>query len=317
MKLSFPKRAFTHLQRSWSKRRFDVTARKILNTEPLPQLGDSPLFISMVCHRDLVSYLLAIKSLYMSFGHGKVLVINDGSLTSSDLGIIAHHVPRAELIELKDIRVGSCPRADFFWERLVKIVELSTETYVIQIDADTLASGQIPEVIQCWRDNTSFLLGTGSGRAVSSASETAKLVQGWIEKNGWKDVPVYVEAEASLDKLPGAAQRLYVHASAGFAGFARGAFKMRDLEWFSSIMSQILGGQRWTEYGSEQVASNYILANAPGATVLPFPRYACFEPQLESGDHAFLHFIGTYRYDNGVYRRRAAEFLSAYTGVRS
>ena len=81
-------------------------------------------------------------------------------------------------------------------------------------------------------------------------------------------------------------------------------------------MSEMLGAQRWNQWGSEQIASNYILANTPGATVLPFPRYACFEPHLWPGDHAFLLFIGVYRYNDGVYRRRAAEFISRCNELR-
>jgi hypothetical protein len=309
---SLPRRTLAWFKRLWGKRSFDRVARGILRTAPLRPHGDSPVFLSMVCHRDLTTYLLAIKSLYVSIGHGRVVIINDGSLKSEDLAILHHHIPALELFDVDSIETGSCPRADFFWERLVKIIELSCEHYVIQVDADTLVSAAIPEVIQCWRDNRSFLLGTGSGRAILPAPHTAHMVRGWIKTNGWTELPVGTEAEASLDKLPNAAQRSYVHASAGFAGFARGAFCMADLEWFSTYMSEMLGVQRWKEYGSEQIVSNYVLANAPGATVLPFPRYACFEPHLKHDNPAFLHFIGTYRYNDGLYRRRAAEFISRY-----
>jgi hypothetical protein len=138
------------------------------------------------------------------------------------------------------------------------------------------------------------------------------MVRGWNKKHDWTDLSAGTEAEASLDKLSNAADRLYVHASAGFAGFARGAFRMEDLQWFSTQMSGILGAQRWQEWGTEQIASNYLLANAPQAVVLPFPRYACFEPHLQFGEHAFLHFLGAYRYDRGIYKRRAAEFIASY-----
>jgi hypothetical protein len=304
-------RALVGLKRSWSKRSFDRVAEGVLDTAPLRPQGDSPLFLSMVCHRDVATYLLAIKSLYDGIGHGLAAIINDGSLTSYDLAILHHHIPALEVLDIIAIETAACPRGGT-WERLVKIIERSDEDYVIQFDADTLVSAAIPEVVQCWRDNRSFLLGTGSGRAVAPAPDVARMVQGWIKANGWTELPVGTAAEALLDKLPDAAQRSYVHASSGFAGFARGAFRMADLEWFSTCMSEMLGVQRWSEWGSEQIASNYTLANAPGAAVLPFPRYACFEPHLKHGDHAFLHFIGAYRYNDGVYRRRAAEFISRY-----
>jgi hypothetical protein len=308
---SLSARALTRLKRSWGKRSFDRVAEGILGTAPLHLQGDSPLFLSMVCHRDLAPYLMAIKSLYTGVGNGRAAVINDGSLTSGDLAILYHHVPGIEVLDITDIETAACPRGGT-WERLVKIIERSNEDYVIQVDADTLVSAAIPEVIECWRDNRSFLLGTGSGQAISPAPDTARMVQDWIKTNGWTEPPVGTEAEASLDKLPDAAQRSYVHASSGFAGFARGAFCMAELARFSMYMSEMLGLQRWNEWGSEQIASNYVLANAPRATVLPFSRYACFEPHLKRGEHAFLHFIGTYRYHDGVYQRRAAEFISRY-----
>ena len=310
-------RAITRVKRSLDKRAFDRIARRVLYTSPLRPRGDSPLFLSMLPRRDLIPYLLAIKSLYLRIGCGRVVVINevsehgDNTLVANDIAILSHHIPGIEIVDIAAIPTGSCPRGGT-WERLVKAVELSGENYVIQVDADTLVFADIPEVVECWKANRSFLLGTGSGRTISPAPGIARMVRGWIEENGWTRPVIGVSAEALLDKLPRAAQKFYVHASSGFAGFARGAFQMVDLECFSNHMSELLGA-RWSgEWGSEQVGSNYILANAPGASVLPFPRYACFEPHLQLGDHAFLHFLGIYRYDGGVYRRRAHDFMADY-----
>jgi hypothetical protein len=55
-------------------------------------------------------------------------------------------------------------------------------------------------------------------------------------------------------------------------------------------------GDRWAEWGSEQVMSNIVVANIPGAVVLPHPKYAdChnMKPQLTE----FIHFIGSCRFD--------------------
>ena len=303
--------AYKRLRRSWNKYLFDRTAITVFSTDPLCLRGKSPLFLSMICHRDVVGYLLAIKSLYNGVRQGRVAVINDGSLTLQDLDILSLHIPGIGVFNVDAIETGCCCRGNT-WERLVKIIELSADDYVIQVDADILVSGAIPEVVECWQANRSFLLGTGSGRRISPVSEAARMVQGWIEAYGWVEPTVCVAAEAALDRLPDAARRSYVHASSGFAGFARGGFSMADLERFSTEMSGILGERHWNEWGSEQIASNYMLANSPDATVLPFPKYACFEPHLPKGDHALLHFIGSYRYNDGVYRQRAAQFISCY-----
>src|SRR6266478_4267805 len=172
------------------KRSFDCVGRQVLSTAPLQMRGGGPLFLTMLRHSDVIMYLLAIKSLYVRIGFGKVVIINDGSLTAGDLAILNFHIPMMGIIELKDINIPSCPRADFFWERLVKIVQLSENNYVIQLDADTLVSATIPEVVQLCRENRSFLLGTASGQRVSPAPETAQMVQEWIRVNGWTNVPV-------------------------------------------------------------------------------------------------------------------------------
>lgn len=300
------------LRRSWEKRAFDNAAKGVFDTAPLDIQGTSPLFLSMVCHRDVTAYLLAIKSLYHRFKQGRVVVINDGSLSAGDLENLRFHIPGLEVVGIATIDTKTCPQGGT-WERLIKIIELSDKEYVLQVDADTLVSGAIPEVIDCWRANRSFLLGTDVGQEVAPALAAAQAAQGWIEtaKSNGGRISVGMLAEAALDRLPEIAEHRYVHASSGFAGFARGAFGIRDLEIFSGLMRNRLGS-RWDEWGTEQVGSNYILANAPGAVVLPFGRYACFEPHLPPGERAFLHFIGTYRFDKDVYKRQVQAFLRVY-----
>ena len=305
----FPTRIVARAKRDWARYSFDRTARAVLTTGPLELRGDSPLFLSQLRHADVIAYLLAIKSVYPQFGHGQIRVISDGSLDAGDVKILEHHLPGIGFLDVSSIATAPCPRGGT-WERLVKIVELSAENYVVQVDADILAIAPAPELARCWQENKSFLLGTGAGQGLAPARETACMVQGWIEQYKWNPIPVGIEAEAALDRLPNAGARLYVHASSGFGGYARGAFKMSELHWFSTTMAAILGAERWAQLGTEQIGSNYILANAPGAFVLPFPRYTNFEPPGDISDSALVHFIGKYRYERGAYRRHAASFIS-------
>lgn len=298
------------LRRNWHKARFDAVAQRVFDTPPLRMTGDSPVFVSQLCERDVAAYLLAIKSLYRRIGEGRVCIIDDGSLTADCRALLAQHVPRLDVVDIRTIDTGPCPRGGT-WERLCKIVEMAEGQYVIQVDADTLTVGDVPEVRDCWRQGRSFLLGTGSGRAVLPAAEVARMVQGWIRHHGWTELSLSVAAEAALDQLPDPRSVSYVHASSGFAGFARGAVKIDDLYRFSDQMSALLGRTRWATWGSEQIASNYVLANAPRAIVLRYPRYACVEPGTVVKDSAFLHFIGSYRYETSLYRRSALSLLSA------
>jgi hypothetical protein len=307
-------RAVARLTQTWGKYTFDMVAANVLHSAPLALTGDSPIFLSMVCHVDVVAYLLAIKSLYSGFGQGRVLIIDDGSLSPDDHSILRQHIPGLEVEHIANIDTRTCPRGGT-WERLVRIIELTAGHYLIQADADTLVTGAIPEVIQCWANNRSFLLGTDVGQRVCPAPAMARLAQSWLDKAKKANARITVGtlAEAALDSLPDAETHRYVHASSGFAGFAKGAFSVADVERFSGAMRDRLAG-RWDEWGSEQIASNYILANTPGAVVLPFSRYACFEPGLPPGERSFLHFFGTHRFKQGRYRAQAQGFLARYSG---
>ena len=67
-------------------------------------------------------------------------------------------------------------------------------------------------------------------------------------------------------------------------------------------MDERLGGI-WREWGSEQVASNYVIANDPGPLQLPYDHYVNHWSEPLPADPAFVHFIGTYRFRNGNYSR--------------
>ena len=104
-----------------------------------------------------------------------------------------------------------------------------------------------------------------------------------------------VLAERFFDRYPGAESLKYVRASSGFAGFAKGAFPRARIVEFHGIMERFLG-DAWKKWGTEQCASNFAVANSLGGIVLPFPKYASFNPYIPRGKSAFLHFIGSHLY---------------------
>jgi hypothetical protein len=287
---------------------FDQISRKITGTPPISIRPAALRIVSMVRNTDLYMYLGAIKSLYHAIGEGEVTAINDGSLTPAITDTLRAHIPGLDLIHIREIDTGRCPRGGT-WERLVLIMRYSRDAYVIQMDSDTLARGGMDYVIRSYRENRSFGLGTSVGKEVVPAhriSEWARGIQG---------TDVTVVAEAHLRDLTGSDHLKYIRGSSGFAGFSRGHFSLSTLEDFSGQMSRLIGA-KWNEWGSEQVASNFTVANAPGATVLPFPAYSCYYPHLpvDFTTNEFVHFIGTHRYHNGFY---AAEFSALVRSLRA
>ncbi len=203
---------------------------------------------------------------------------------------------------LSALETGGCPKGGT-WERLVLILERCADEYVIQVDSDTLAKNVLGEVLQCIEDNRAFTLGTRMGQRFVTLCEAADHIAGLSGDH------VQMVAERAMARFAAPDRRRYVRGSSGFAGFARGGFPRRELEAFSSEMSALIG-DKWTEWGSEQVSSNYVVANSPRASVLPYPKYACFDLRMDPTDSAFLHFIGTNRFDRGVYATLANQVMA-------
>jgi len=121
---------------------------------------------------------------------------------------------------------------------------------------------------------------------------------------------VQMLAEQNFDKLDGWEQLVYGRGQSSFAGFARGEETTERLRGFSTQMERVLGGVKWREWGSESVASNFVVSNTPGAVMLPFPEYSTYTPPRNDGSGArFIHFEGTRRFQGGAYIRAARTMI--------
>ena len=189
---------------------------------------------------------------------------------------------------LEEIDPGNCQRGGC-WERLIYLVRRSEREYVIQMDADTLCVGSdVDEVFQCISRNVSFSYADNHWQIKSLAE---------ISDEARSDRSNYIGdvLERKFDEWPDKHVLKYVRGSAGFSGFAKGKFALSHLERFHELMKTSLG-DRWSEWGTEQSGSNFMIANSSGATILPFPDYATF-PLPDRFERAkFFHFIGSNRF---------------------
>ena len=266
--------------------------RAIWSTAPMPagDAGAGLCMVSQVSQRDLLMYLVAIKTALPALGPAQVVQLDDGSLRARDRALLAAHLPGSACLPIAAVDTGDCPRGGT-WERLCHILERAQASYVVQLDADTLARGDMATVRACIAANRPFALGTRLGRAPVAATDAGMAGEG---------AHVQLAAEQAIAGLPGAAGLRYIRGSSGFAGFARGGFARARLDEFSGLMQARLGA-RWHEWGTEQVASNFAIANSPGAMVLPWPEHACHDPGIDVARAGFLHFIGTHRFEGGAY----------------
>ncbi len=283
------------------------TCREVWSTAPMAA-GDGRSGLALVTQlgrRELLMYLVAAKSALRALGPAQVVQLDDGSLQDRDRAALARHLPGSHCMPIAAVETGPCPRGGT-WERLCHILERAATSYVIQLDADTLALDGLQMVRDCIAANRPFALGTRLGRAPVRLTEAARHAPP-------RGTHVQYAAEHVLAALPDAGESFYVRGSSGFAGFARGGFARAKLDIFSRQMEAALG-RRWHEWGTEQVASNFAIANSPGAVVLPYPEYACFDPQVDPRRARFLHFIGTHRFVGGTYGACSRAVLASLSG---
>ena len=283
---------------------FRHECREVLEAPPLALESSSPAIVfSQLPHKDLMMFLVALRSFVRYVPVKGVHLLNDGSVTAEDRALLREHIPGLVFHELADFRSTVCPSGGC-WERLLGIAELVRDHYVIQLDSDTLAISAIDEVAECVRDGAAFTLGTWDRQEFETMSERAGQAKKIIA--GRDDSHIQVLAEANLDKLSGYESLRYVRGCAGFAGFPAGSFSRERVEELSQEMYAALGS-KWNTWGSEQFASNVIVANSARAAVLPHPKYcACNRVQAET---AFIHFIGSCRFDDGTYARLARRVI--------
>ena len=74
-------------------------------------------------------------------------------------------------------------------------------------------------------------------------------------------------------------------------------------------------GNKWTEWGSEQVMSNIVISNIKTNDILPNPKY-CAANQIDDST-CFIHFIGSHRYKKGIYIKKSKDVIEKLTSASS
>src|ERR1700761_625751 len=103
-------------------------ARAVLDTPPIVPTADRVVIFSMIGTRVLLPYLVAVKSLHARIGIGRIAILDDGSLTEADKGVLAHHLGDPEIRSIRDVDTGLCPRGGT-WERLLTLLDLRGRDY--------------------------------------------------------------------------------------------------------------------------------------------------------------------------------------------
>ena len=298
--------------RKLRERRFDRAARAVLATPPIVPRDDGVILFSMIGTRVLLPYLIAIKSLHAQLGRGRIVILDDGTLTAGDRALLAVHLGDPEVRAIHTVDTGPCPRGGT-WERLLTILDLRREAYVIQLDSDTVTTGAVSEVAAAIGAGRSFTLAGGDDAVLLPLADIA------ARSNG-RPAPARMHVQEALERaidrivIPGRTGLRYVRGCSGFAGFAPDPSGRALAEAFSAAAQGLLGAQRWAEWGTEQVTSSFVVANEPDPLLLSHDRYHNYWGEPGLGEAVFVHFVGTCRFDRGIYRRTALAVIAGLRG---
>ena len=77
----------------------------------------------------------------------------------------------------------------------------------------------------------------------------------------------------------------------------------------NQLMGEKLGKDCWGSWGSEQFASNYLVANTDNPMALPFEKYPYWAPKMNLDQAQLIHFIGSNRFTSSKYTQVATEAI--------
>jgi hypothetical protein len=289
---------------------FNQHAQAIVKT-PAVATDDSAIasIFTQLQHKDVLMFLVAIKSFARQIPINKVFILSDGTLTNKDKAQLNKNISSVEFIELNEVQNEKCPRGAC-WERLLAIGERNAENYIIQLDSDTVTLGAINEVAELIKANRSFVIGTWDDQNIEPMRTNAERVLKNV--NPTQDAHVQMLAEVTFLQLPNCDDLNYVRGCAGFSGFAKGSINLSFVENISMNMEGLIGA-KWHEWGSEQVMSNIVVANTPEAAVLPHPKY-CDCTKINTTETHFIHYVGSCRFTTKHYAHTVTNTIASLSG---
>ena len=278
--------------------RHDKAVAAILNTPPIVPQADGLVLFSMIGTAVLRPYLVAVKSLWSQLRRGRVVILDDGTLTGRDRAVLALHCGDPEILDIAAVDTTGFPQGGT-WERLLTILDRRQGEYWIQLDSDTVTIGPVPEVADALAANRSFAL-PGGDHAHPGPLPLAEVAR-TAYPEGPQDGHIQTRIESRMGEMRADMGWRYIRGCSGFAGFAAGGMGRPLAGAFLAEMERLVGPDDITQWGTEQIASNFQIANDPAPVVLPAARYCNYWGAPWQDDAAFVHFVGTHRHDNGAY----------------
>jgi len=268
----------------------------ILKTPPIkPDKHSTFALVSQIREKDILMYLLAVKSfcLWLRPSHVKLLV--DGKLSQKSSQMLNYHIPNVVIEPHRNYRKERCPTGGT-WERLLALASHAQDSYVVQLDADTVTLAPLQEVHNCISAEKAFTLGSKQGQLVEFSDVISRRAKESLS-NG--DTHIQTLSESVLDKFMPSQEIKYIRGCSAFVGIPRGKISPDSVADWAHILGHLIGS-RWHEWGTEQFMCNLLIANMENSMVLPHPRYATC-PNVSDEHTLFAHMAGFCRFSNHQY----------------
>jgi len=256
----------------------------------------------------LLPYLVAVKSLWHHLRRGRVMILSDGTLEAEDRRMLAVHLGNPEIVEIADVDAGAFPVGGT-WERLLTILDRRGADYMIQLDSDTVTIGPLDDVAAAIAANRSFTL-LGGAEASVGALHCADFA-GRFYPDGPGDGHVQIVMETRMGLLPEAGRWRYIRGCSGFTGWARGDAGRALAGEFAAAMTAQIGAEAMRIWGTEQVTSNFLIANELDPLLLPYARYTNYWGEPWDADARFIHFVGAHRHTGSAYADATRNAIAA------
>lgn len=282
----------------------------ILRTPPIKPKKDGLVLFSQIGSEQVLSYLVAVKSLSRQLQRGRIVLMDDGTLTAPDRTILAQHCGDPEILRADEVHCGSFPK-DVGWEALLTVLDSRLGEYWIWLEPSTVTLGPLIEMEQAIASNRSQIM-LGGADAPTRPLPLAAFSDRFYP-DGPSENSVQAQVESRLGQLAQQAGWHYLRASSTLAGFAAGNAGRELAGAYLERWQALFGKDEKLNRVAVQCAAGFLLANEGATVCLPYSRYLHHKGEELYSEAALLNFPAEERFARNAYItacQRAIEELS-------
>lgn len=132
----------------------------ILETPPVPHRADGVAIVARIGTREVLPFLVALKSLHGRLGRGRPVILDNGTLDGADRTILAFHCGDPEILPPRAVSLGGFPSAGD-WEPWLAAFDRRRGEYWLLLDPLAVVVESVPQIEQALAANRSLSTGPG------------------------------------------------------------------------------------------------------------------------------------------------------------